>query len=511
MTDARSPNVLEEEELDGLDAAQDVAGEWRHAGLEPLAVPKPHRRGWLVRRVLVAADVIGLLTAFWLAQATFVGTRPGKFDLLMEAVLFIATLPLWVLVARMYGLYSLDDRRTNHVTTDEVATVFNMVTVCTWVFFAVTWLTGAAHPDVAKLLLFWAFASLCVPLSRALARAYARTRRSYSQNTVIVGAGDVGQTVAEKLLRHPEYGVNLVGFVDAEPKEQRTTVEDLTILGPPDRLAEVIRDYDVERVIIAFSRDSHERGLALIRSLKDAFVQVDIVSRYFELIGPSTGISTIEGIPVLCLPPRALGAFAQFLKRTMDIVASALTLIVLSPFLLIVALAIRVDSPGPVFFRQARVGLGGREFRIFKFRTMVRDADQQKQALAHLNKHAMSDRRMFKIANDPRATRVGSFLRRTSIDELPQLLNVLLGDMSLVGPRPLIPSEDLHVENWGRERLSLRPGMTGLWQVLGRSEIAFDEMVRLDYLYVTNWSIWEDLRLMCGTVPAVLKGGRGAY
>ena len=202
-------------------------------------MPKPHRRGWLVRRVLVAADVIGLLTAFWLAQATFVGTRPGKFDLLMEAVLFIATLPLWVLVARMYGLYSLDDRRTNHVTTDEVATVFNMVTVCTWVFFAVTWLTGAAHPDVAKLLLFWAFASLCVPLSRALARAYARTRRSYSQNTVIVGAGDVGQTVAEKLLRHPEYGVNLVGFVDAEPKEQRTTVEDLTILGPPDRLAEV--------------------------------------------------------------------------------------------------------------------------------------------------------------------------------------------------------------------------------------------------------------------------------
>jgi lipopolysaccharide/colanic/teichoic acid biosynthesis glycosyltransferase len=195
----------------------------------------------------------------------------------------------------------------------------------------------------------------------------------------------------------------------------------------------------------------------------------------------------------------------------MDVVFSGLALIVLSPFLLVVAVAIQADTRGPIFFRQARIGLGGREFRIFKFRTMVPDAEVHKQAVAHLNKHAAGDRRMFKITNDPRATRVGSFLRRTSIDELPQLLNVLRGDMSLVGPRPLIPSEDAHVENWGRERLSLRPGMTGLWQVLGRSEIAFDEMVRLDYLYVTNWSIWQDLRLMCVTVPAVMKGGRGAY
>ena len=487
------------------------AESWDSASRQPHLASKAHRRGWLVRRVLVAADVVGLLVAFWLAQATFVGARPGKFDLLAEAVLFVATLPLWVLVARMYGLYSLDDRRTNHVTTDEVATVFNMVTVCTWVFFAVTWFTGAAHPDVSKLLLFWVFASVCVPLSRAAARAYARTMRSYAQNTVIVGAGEVGQTVAEKLLRHPEYGVNLVGFVDAEPKEQRASIADLTILGSPVHLAEVIRDYDVERVIIAFSRDSHESVLALIRSLKDAFVQVDIVSRYFELIGPSTGISSIEGVPVLCLPSRALGASSQFLKRAMDVVFSGLALIVFSPFLLVVALAIRADSRGPIFFRQARIGLGGREFRIFKFRTMVPDADERKKAVAHLNKHEAGDRRMFKITNDPRVTRVGSFLRRTSIDELPQLLNVLRGDMSLVGPRPLIPSEDMHVENWGRERLSLRPGMTGLWQVLGRSEIAFDEMVRLDYLYVTNWSIWQDLRLMCVTVPAVMKGGKGAY
>ena len=176
-----------------------------------------------------------------------------------------------------------------------------------------------------------------------------------------------------------------------------------------------------------------------------------------------------------------------------------------------IAFAIFLDSRGGVFFRQPRIGVGGTVFSILKFRTMVPDAEEMKEAVAHMSVHAAGDARMFKIADDPRVTRVGRFLRRLSLDELPQLFNVLIGEMSLVGPRPLIPSEDRQVEDWGRERLSLRPGMTGLWQVLGRSEIPFEEMVRLDYLYVTNWSLWHDFRLMCGTVPAMLKGGRGAY
>jgi exopolysaccharide biosynthesis polyprenyl glycosylphosphotransferase len=477
----------------------------------PVLATKPYRRGWLVRRVLFAADMAGLLVAFFLAEAVFVGTSTGSFDVATEALLFCVTLPLWGLIARMYGLYSLDEQRTNHVTTDEAATVFNMVTVCTWLFFAFTWLTGVAYPDVRKLLLFWVFAIIAVPIARTVGRGIARTRASFVQNTVIVGAGDVGQTVAEKLLRHPEYGVNVVGFVDAEPRERRDGLRALKILGTPDELPEVITRFDVERVIIAFSRDSHDRVLALIRSLKDAFIQVDIVSRYYELIGPSTGISTVEGIPVLCLPPRALGTVATALKRAVDLVFSAIGLFVLAPLFTVVAVAIKLDSRGPVFFRQPRIGVGGTEFEIFKFRTMVQDAEELKSDLAHMSVHADGDDRMFKIADDPRITRVGRFLRKTSIDELPQLLNVLNGDMSLVGPRPLIPSEDVHVEAWGRERLTLRPGMTGLWQVLGRSEIPFEEMVRLDYLYVTNWSLWQDLRLMCGTVPAMLKGGRGAY
>ncbi|HEU5372024.1 MAG TPA: sugar transferase [Gaiellaceae bacterium] len=480
----------------------------------PTAAPiveKRHDRGWVVRRVLVASDLGGLLTAFLLAEVVAATTPGGNFDLVAELVLFVATLPAWVLVARIYGLYSLDEQRTTHTTTDEWASVFNMVTVCTWLFFAFSWWSGVAHPQVEKLLLFWVFAALIVPLARTISRGLVRTTPAYVQNTVVVGAGDVGQTIVEKLLRHPEYGVNVVGFVDAEPKEQKETLRELTILGPPQELASIVERYRVERVIIAYSRAPHETTLALIRSLKDAFVQVDIVSRYFELVGPSTGISMIEGLPVLCLPPRGLGASSKLLKRAMDLTVSAAALLLLAPVWGLIALAIFLDSPGPIFFRQPRIGAGGREFGIFKFRTMVAEAEELKETVAHMSFHAARDARMFKIADDPRITRVGRLLRKTSVDELPQLINVLRGEMSLVGPRPLIPTEDAHVEDWGRDRLTLRPGMTGLWQVLGRSEIPFEEMVRLDYLYVTNWSLWHDVRLMCRTVPAMLSGGRGAY
>jgi exopolysaccharide biosynthesis polyprenyl glycosylphosphotransferase len=467
-----------------------------------------HRRGWLLRRCLLGADLVGLLVAFFAAESLYMRSIPGKFDFGAEAILFVLTLPAWAFIARLYGLYSQDDRRTYHATVDETAGVFNMVTVCTWLFFVFTRLTGIAHPAVTKLLLFWMLAALLVPLSRALARAAARTRASFIQNTVIVGAGEIGQGIAEKLLRHPEYGVNVVGFVDSEPKQPVRDVGDLTILGPPERLATIIRAFDIERVIIAFARGPHDRVLTLIRSLKDAFVQVDIVPRYFELIGPSTAVSSVEGVPVLCLPPRALGLSAQLLKRSMDIVISTLGLVVLSPLLLLAAVAIKLDSAGPVFFRQPRVGRSGQEFSIVKFRTMVRDADSKKESVAHLNKHAKGDPRMFKVPNDPRVTRAGRILRRTSLDELPQLWNVLRGQMSMVGPRPLIPEEAGYIAGWGERRLDLKPGITGLWQVLGRSDIPFAEMVRLDYLYVTNWSLWHDLRLMCGTVPAMFDGER---
>jgi exopolysaccharide biosynthesis polyprenyl glycosylphosphotransferase len=508
-TDASTPTLAGT--LAEWEALEDVAGGRTLEILEQRRLATTvHRRGWLVRRLLLAADLVGLGLAFAAAELIFARSSPGSLGIGFETLLFAVTLPAWAIVARLYGLYSQDDRRTNHVTVDEVAGVFNMVTVCTWLFFAVTWLSGIAHPAVQKLLLFWVFAVAIVPLGRAGARAFARSRRGYIQNTVIVGAGDVGQAIAEKILRHPEYGVNLVGFVDHEPKERNSGVGDLTILGPPERLSTIIRAFDVERVIIAFSRSPHERILGLIRTMNDAFVQVDIVPRYFELIGPNTGVSAIEGVSTLCLPPRALGLSSRMLKRTMDLALALVALVLFSPVLVVAALLIKLDTPGPIFFRQPRIGEAGREFSIIKLRTMVVGADEQKESFAHLNKHAGRDARMFKIPDDPRVTRTGRLLRRFSLDELPQLVNVLRGEMSLVGPRPLIPAENEYVDGWGRRRLDLKPGITGLWQVLGRSEIPFEDMMRLDYLYVTNWSMWHDIRLLCGTVPAMLNGERSA-
>jgi exopolysaccharide biosynthesis polyprenyl glycosylphosphotransferase len=365
---------------------------------------------------------------------------------------------------------------------------------------------------LSKLIVFWALAIALVSFSRAAARSWCRRRITYLQNTIIVGEGDVGQLVARKFLHHPEYGINLVGFVDADPRARDDDVSMIAHLGSPDRLPGLVRMFDIERVVIAFSGETHEETLDLIRSIKDLDVQVDIVPRLFEVVGPNVGIHTVEGLPLVGLPPLNLSRSSALLKRGFDVVAASVGLLVLAPLLTLVAWRIKAGSAGPVFFRQTRMGTGEEPFQILKFRTMVVDAEVQKANLAHLNKHLRpgGDARMFKIAGDPRVTRFGAFLRRFSLDELPQLWNVLKGDMSIVGPRPLILDEDQYVDAWGRRRLDLKPGITGPWQVLGGSEIPFEEMVKLDYHYVTSWSLFNDVKLCLKTVPALLRV-RSAY
>ena len=473
---------------------------------------RTRRRGWLVKRALATADVIGLLLAFAVAE-TFFGpeaqARLDRFGVEAELAAFVLSLPLWILLARAYGLYNRDEARTDHSTVDDMFGVFNMVTIGTWTFFVVTWQTGLAHPVVGKLFLFWGAAIVLVAGSRSAARAVCRRSDSYIQNTVIVGAGQVGQQVARKLLQHPEYGVNLVGFVDEQPRDRHDDLEELNVLGDVSEIPELVRQLDIERVIVAFSSTPETELLETIRELNGLDVQVDLVPRLFEVMGPHATIHGAEGLTLLGLPSAGLPWSSLVLKRALDVVLSAIGLVLLAPLLAVVAVAIKLDTRGPVFFRQVRMGQGDRPFRMLKFRTMAADADERKHEVAHLNKHSDGDDRMFKIPNDPRITRVGRVLRRYSIDELPQLVNVLKGDMSLVGPRPLIPDEHRHVYGWASRRLDLKPGMTGLWQVLGRDDIPFGEMVSLDYRYVTTWSIAEDVRLLFRTIPAI-AGRRGA-
>jgi exopolysaccharide biosynthesis polyprenyl glycosylphosphotransferase len=453
--------------------------------------------------------MVGLVAAFLISELVARGIGSVAIPV-SEALAFALTLPLWVVLAKAYGLYDRDEERTDQSTVDDLAGVFHLVTVGAWIVFATSRVANVADPRLAKIGTFWVAAIILICAARAFARSLCRRHPCYLQNAVIVGSGTVGQMVARKVLQHPEYGINLVGFLDSgSPAEMHPDVQEIPVLGRPEELEDIVLVRDVERVIYAFSRKPDRDALRVLGQLADLDVQIDVVPRLFEMMGANVDVHSIEGVTLLGLRPSRLPRSSLFLKRGMDLMVTVFALVVLAPMFALIAVAIRLDSPGPALFRQVRIGRGNHPFRIWKFRTMVLDAEARKRDVAHLNKHLKGggDPRMFKVSNDPRITRVGRLLRRYSLDELPQLFNVLMGQMSLVGPRPLIVDEHVHVTDWAERRVNLKPGITGLWQVLGRDEIPFSEMVKLDFLYVTNWSLWNDLVLLLRT-PGVLVGSR---
>ena len=478
------------------------------------AAPRAWPRGWLIRRALLAADVVGLLLAFSLTEAVFGGVTHGQtFSTRGEVGLFLLTLPVWILLAKLYGLYDRDECRTDHRTVDDLAGVFHLTTVGTWFVVAGLRVPNIAHPYLVRVTVFWALAIVGIVVTRTVARAVCRRHESYIQNTIVVGTGPEGQLIAKRLEQHPEFGLRVIGFVDQNRGATVPGFENLRVIGSVQDLLWLVRERHVGRVVMGFTDDGHRAMLRQIRELNACGVQVDVIPRFPELIGPEVDMHTAGGITLWSLRPFDLSRSSRALKRIADLTASAVALLLLAPFFALIAIAIKVESRGPVFFRQERILNSRRMFRIWKFRTMVADAEERKHDVAHLNVHAQpggDGGKMFKIANDPRITRVGRLLRRFSIDELPQLVNVLVGEMSLVGPRPLIPEEHLHVTEWRRRRLDLKPGVTGLWQVNGRSNLPFEEMVELDYRYVTNWSPWLDLALILKSFPTLVRNATEA-
>ena len=464
---------------------------------------KPKDRGWLVRRLLLAGDVLGLSLGFLSAAGASEAKWPGTW---IGFAIFVASLPAWVVGAKLLGLYDKDEAEADHTTLDDLGRVFLLVTTGAFGFAVAASYTTA---DMKQVLLFWVLGMVGVAGGRALARVTSRRTLTYLQNAVIVGAGDIGQLIGRKVLQHPEYGINLVGFVDAEPKERQSALGHLTILGTPEELPEIVRLLGIDRVIIAFSRDDPRQTLEIVRPLRQFKVQVDIVPRLFGIVGPNAEVHSLEAMPMLGLPPAKLGRSSMLLKRVMDIVGAAVLLVFTAPLFAGFAWRIKRDSPGPIFFRQRRLGLNQREFTVLKFRTMHVNAgdgphrDYIKSSMAGNGEQASNG--LFKLERTEDMTRFGAWLRRTSLDELPQLINVLRGDMSLVGPRPCLPYEVEHFAPHHFERFLVPAGLTGLWQVRARAHSDFGEALDIDVLYARSWSLGLDLQLLLRTPLQLLR------
>jgi exopolysaccharide biosynthesis polyprenyl glycosylphosphotransferase len=464
-----------------------------------------------MRRNLVQADIAGLTLAFALGILAFGSRAPGDHvQPAYELLVFFLSLPVWLLLASVHGLYRCDERRVGHSTVDDLAGVVHLVTLGAWIFFLGCWITHLSSPRPIELIGFWVLATLLLTLCRALARSLCVRSPAYKQNTIIVGGGDVGQLIARKLGQHPEYGIRLVGVVDAAPRARRTDLEDVALLGSVDRLPNIVAEHGVERVIVSFSNDSDAHTAEVVRQLRPLDVEVDVVPRLYELLGTQVDVHAVEGLPLIGLPAARWNPWAARLKRAIDVVGALTALILVSPLFAFIAWKVRRSSPGPIFFRQTRLGLRMHEFTALKFRTMWVDTDdgehrayiaQTMSASAPVGANGT-----YKLDRNKDVTPFGRWLRKTSLDELPQLLNVLRGEMSLVGPRPCIPYETEQFKPHHFERFLLPQGITGLWQVTARAHATFGEALDMDVAYVRSWSLGLDLRLLFRTPRQFLRG-----
>ncbi len=458
------------------------------------------RRDALFRRALLAADASAILAA--LVLTVVFSARRVPLHLTWES---LAGVPLLLVAAKLLGLYDRDETLLRKTTLDEAPKLFELATLCT----LVAWLGGrlvvAGALDRREALFLWIVLGALLVLARTTARIIV-LRLAPVERCLFIGDERSARMVGAKLTGHGGINAQVIAHLDMDQVAPWST----DAFSAP-RLAE-IRDLaqtlDVHRVIIApgwgADADAGET-LNLVRTLKAVGVRVSVLPRMLEVVGSSVEFDDLHGVTLLGVRRFDLSRSSGALKRCFDVLGASIGLIAIAPLMLAFAIAVKIDSRGPVFFRQLRVGRHGRRFYMLKFRTMVDGAEEMKDMLRDRNE---AQDGLFKIAADPRVTRMGRFLRTTALDELPQLFNIVRGEMSLVGPRPLVVEEDERIEGWPRRRLELMPGMTGPWQILGPARVPLKEMVALDYLYVANWSLWTDVKILLRTVPHVL-GRRG--
>lgn len=366
-------------------------------------------------------------------------------------------------------------------------------------------------PSSSRLIapLVWIFSIILLSLGRLLVAGIMNMlyRLGLAETRLlIVGSGRLGKIIMQNIAANPGLGYAIVGFLH-DMIEPPGDFGRFRMLGTLEDLGLVIRSAQVDEVIIALPSSMNEQAIKTVRLCERFGASFKLVPDLYELSLSRIDMETIEGIPLLNIKQVPMNTWQDLVTRLIDVVASLLILLLSTPFWLFIALAIRLDSAGKIIYTQVRIGQGGRPFKMYKFRSMYKNAEQMQAGLWAQNE---AQGPMFKIKDDPRVTHIGRFLRRTSLDEFPQFLNIIKGEMSLVGPRPPLPGEVAAYKEWQKERLAIKPGLTGLWQVRGRSDISFDEGVLMDLYYIQNWSLHLYFQILFRTIPAVLRR-RGAY
>jgi len=458
------------------------------------SAPRPaiYRRDRIYRLALAAADLAAALIVVGLGVAWLGGTGPS-----WSALLLLAVVPP---VHAANVLYRRDEQVLHKSTLDEAPRIFQAATLATVLVFLLESAMLRTPIGAKVVALTWLGLALTVPACRTLARSVLR-RTLAPERCLVLGTHQQGRQLAAKLT--PEAGVEaqLVGLL---PLTLEQANGDRGRVVTPELLAEVVEALQVDRIVVAADSGAPQADVDAIQAAKVLGVKVSVMPRLLEVMGSAATYDYVDGLTMLSVPRFGLSRRARLVKRGFDVAGSAALIALSAPLMGLIALAVKLTSAGPVLFRQTRIGRDGRPFAMLKFRSMYHDAEETKDQLRHRNE---ADG-LFKIADDPRITRIGRFLRRTSLDELPQLFNVIVGEMSLVGPRPLIPEEDRQIQGWHRRRLHLTPGMTGPWQVLGSARIPLREMVTIDYLYVAHWSLWDDFKILLRTAGTVV-GRRG--
>jgi exopolysaccharide biosynthesis polyprenyl glycosylphosphotransferase len=476
------------------------------------------RKRLLLKPILALVDIAILVSTFQLAywlrfQVSFLPERPiPSFELYFRFSFIVALIGFGML--HTSGLYRL---RHLSFRIEDFFAIFRAVTFTALIIMAINfilrgYITGGDIETYSRLIIViaWMMSLILLTLWRmGIAQLFKQLRRRGRglKNVIIVGTDTVAQGFYRAVKEEVDFEYRPLGFVYNGVKPNADRRRDLNILGGIQDLPGIIRAQPVNEVVLACMDMDNGTLAQLIKICERADVQFSMIPGFFEILTRQMNIQEVAGIPIFQLEDRIFQRWGRLVKRGMDIVIALLVLVTFSPLWFLIALGIRVGSKGGVFYNHERVGKGEKIFHMCKFRSMYADADMRRRELEQ--RHISSDA-LLRLPEDARVTPFGRFLRRFSLDEIPQLINVIKGEMSLVGPRPHIPSEVAHYQDWHKRKFDVLPGITGLTQISGRKNLSLDEMVRLDIYYIENWSPWQDVQILLRTLPAIL-GGRGAY